>query len=359
MRKILTLALAVGISVSALPNSSAATKQPPKLSAKCVKAGELGKSATQQLVCTKLNNKLSWQPSVAAIENSNWSDLQSQRASQSDVSTSLEVYFSPTVNKTIAGTLLHGVNQAAKLWQAQYLPEKPLPTLFFTEKDRDWFVSQMKTLGVYSEHQLANFDDEVKRNGNRANWAGVTGDGGRLWMVYMIGSGKTAPDNNDAQVAAHEYTHLAQFAIAKTNQEQLTCWMVEGGAAFYGLYLGATSSAQLTTFTNERMNDGGFLDFQSLMKNPNRDWEKYLDTFGPNYGNSQCGPNGAYQIGGLANEYLYSLKGHPGIISLFQNVASTGDFAKAIENTYSKPWPVVRKEIANYIRLAIAQTKPQ
>lgn len=359
MRKILALALISTLPIFATPASSAAIKPPVKLAAKCLKAGDQGKAGSQQLICTKLNNKLTWQPSVAEIEKSIWSDLQSKRASQSDVSTSLEVYFSPTVNKEIANTLLNGVNQAAKLWQKQYLPEKPLPTLFFTEKDRDWFISQMKTLGVYSEQQLANYDDEVRRNGNRANWAGVTGDGGRLWMVYMIGTAKNSPDNNDAQVAAHEYTHLAQFAIATTNQEQLTCWMVEGGAAFYGLYLGASNAKQLTNFAQERMYDGGFLDFQSLMKSPNRDWEKYLDTFGPNYGHNQCGPNGAYQIGGLANEYLYTLKGHDGIISLFQNVASIGDFAKAFEATYSKPWPSVRKEISNYIRLAIAQTKPQ
>jgi len=355
MRKTTAALLTLTLSLLSITSVTAATKPVVKVGGLCKKTHQVQKVGNKLLQCTGMDGKNTWQLSVAEIQKSVWLDMQSLRSAQKSVSTSLEVYYSPTVNKTIAKSLLAGVDEAARLWQVQYLPEKPLPTLFFSEKDRAWFIAQMKSLGVYSEHQLANFDDEVKRNGDHANWAGVTGDGGRLWMVYMIGSGKTAPDNNDYQVAAHEYTHLAQFQVANKAQEQLACWQIEGGAFFYGMYLGAANTTQLKDFIKERLYNGGFNDFPGLTKDPKGDWEKYLDKFGPKYDNTKCGPNGAYAIGSLAHEYLYSLKGHAGIIALLQNVANNEDFYKGFEQTYGKPWPVIRKEIAQYIKVGIAQ----
>lgn len=353
MRKIFAPLLVLLLSFNQLTASFAA---PIKAGSKCSSHYTVSKVGGKTFICTLHNSKLTWQPSVEEMEKKIWADLQLQRASLPDASALLDIHLSPTVNKDIAKTLTTSVSQAAKLWQPQYLPDKPLTTFFFSEKDRDWFISEMKSSGVYSEHQLANFDDEVKRNGNRANWAGVTGEGGRIWMLYMIGSGKSAPDNNDWQVAAHEYTHLAQFAIAKESNQTMTCWQVEGGAAFYGLFLGAKDAAQVATFTKERNNDGGFLGFPGLTKLQKPNFEKYLDQFGPNYDNTKCGPNGAYQIGGIANEYLYTLKGHRGLIEMLQKTAENKDFAVAIEQVYGKPWPVIRKGIASYINLVIAQS---
>ena len=314
-----------------------------------------GKDGDQALVCTTLGNKMSWQPSVAAIQLAIWSDLQKLQAANPDVTTSLEIHQSPNANKDIAKAIIGGVNSAAKLWQRQYLPEKPLPTLLYSEKDRQWFIDRMNSLNVYSTKQLSNFDNEVSRNGNRANGAGITGDGGRLWMTFMIGTAKTKQDNMDSQIPAHEYTHLAQHAIAPDPKNALTCWQVEGGGFFYGIFLGAKSADQVKTYTQQRNTDPGFANFPGLVQSRDANWEKYLDQFGPNYQNTPCGPNGAYAVGSVANEYLYSLKGHDGIISMFQKTSETGDFTVAVEQVYGKPWPTLRKEIADYIQLVIAQ----
>lgn len=340
---------------TAVSPAIAASKSPIKIGSTCPKSGGQGNTGSQVLVCTKLNRKLTWQPSVAAIELAIWSDLQKLQAALPDVSTSLELHVSPTANKEIANAIITSINSAAKLWQVQYLPEKPLPTLMYSEKDRQWFIDQMNSIGVYSEKQLSNFDNEVSRNGSKANGAGVTGDGGRLWMTYMIGSAKTKQDNMDSQIPAHEYTHLAQHAIINGNHDAITCWQNEGGGFFYGIFLGAKSPAQLKTFTKQRNTDPGYAKFPGLVQSGNANWENYLDEFGPNYGNMQCGPNGAYAIGSAAHEYLYSLKGHAGIIAMLQKTAESKDFTVAIQEVYEKPWPTIRKEIATYIRLVIAQ----
>lgn len=353
MRKILVASLVATLTLVSLTPTLAAPKV--AIGSKCSKVGQSSKIGTQVVLCTNFNKKLTWQPSVAAIQLAIWNDLQKLQSAQPDVSTSLEIHRSPNANKVVADTIIAGVNSAARLWQTIYLPEKPLPTLFFSEKDRDWFINEMKTIGVYSENQLKNFDNEISRNGNRANSAGVTGDGGRLWMTYAIGTSRTTPDVGDAQVSAHEYTHLAQNALVSQAREATTCWQIEGGAYFYGIYLGAKSPVQLQKFTKLRNSDPGFLDFPGVMQSSNANWEAYLDRFGANYDSSKCGPNGAYAIGSLAHEYLYSLKGHAGIISMLQKTADSRDFASAIMDVYGKPWPVIRKEIANYIQLVIAQ----
>lgn len=307
-------------------------------------------------LCSKMGKKLTWQPSVAEIQKTIWRDLQKRKTAQPSVRTSLDIHYSPTVSREFAAAILRGIDSSAQLWQQQYLPKSPLLTLFFSEKDRDWFISEMKALGVASEMQLANFDNEVVRNGDRASWAGVTGEGGVTWLVFMVGTGRTEIDRNMIEVSAHEYAHLAQFAIADRNQEILSCWQVEGGAAFYGGYVGSKSIKDLLSSNQVRNNDRGSDGFEGIINTPAGEIEPLLDSFGPNYNNQKCGPDGAFFLGSIAHEYLYTLKGHDGIIALLKNVAAEGNFEVASLKTYGKSWPVLRKEIASYVRLLVSQS---
>lgn len=307
-------------------------------------------------VCSKLGKKLSWQPSVAEIQKTIWRDLQKRKTAQPSVSTSLNIHYSPTVSREFAAAILRGIDSSAQLWQGQYLPKSPLLTLFFSEKDRDWFIEEMKALGVNSEMQLENFDDDVLRNGDQASWAGVTGEGGVTWLVFMVGTGRTEVDRNMIEVSAHEYAHLAQFSIADRNQEILSCWQVEGGAAFYGGYVGSKSIKDILSSNKARNNDRGSDGFKGIVLTPAGEIEALLDSFGSNYDHRKCGPDGAFFLGSIAHEYLYTLKGHDGIIAFLKNVAEEGNFESAVLKTYGKSWPVLRKEIANYVRLLVSQS---
>ena len=326
----------------------------PKADKTCAKEKASVKLGKITLICTKIDSKLSWQPSVAQIQLNIWKDLKSKRSSLPEVATALEIHLSPTVSVDSANQILESFNQAAKLWQTQYLPKKPLPTIFFTEKDRDWVVEKFKKLGLYSENFIANFDDEVSRNSDRSNWAGITGENGNLWMSYMVGTRKET-DSNDLQVAAHEYTHLAQFSIASNQVSKLSCWQVEGGANFYGLYLGATNEKQLQDFVKERNTQPFFLGFTGLNKQPSKNWPKLIDSFGPNFDSTKCGPDGAYPVGSVMHEYLYTLKGHAGIIQMLKDVSSENYFEKGIEKTYGKKWITLKSEAIKYIKTLVAQ----
>ncbi len=355
MRKTFAVLLSVTLSLFSAAPTSAATKPVVKLGAKCLNRHAATKVADKYFVCTLLNSKMTWQPSIAAIEKSIWLDLQKRRNAQSDAQTVLDIHYSPTVNRKFTDAILTGVNSAAKLWQSQHLPKTPLPTFFFSEKDRQWFIDEMKSVGLFSDEQVMHFDDEIKRNGDRASWAGVTGTNGVTWMLFMVGTGRVELDRNIAEVPAHEYTHLAQFSVTQQNQEELTCWQVEGGASFYGSYLGSKTAQELADSTKERNGDRGDDGFEGLINTNPKEFEKMLDKFGPRYNHSKCGPDGAFQIGSAAYEYLYTLKSHDGVIEFMKNVSAEGDYQKAVQITYGKPWPTLRKEIANYIRLVVAQ----
>lgn len=352
LRKRITLALAACLVLAHHPiPSNAATV---KVGQNCSKLNIEQKIGKLRVVCTKIDGRATWQPSIAQIQEGIWRDLQKQRSSLPDVSASLDVRFSPTVKVESAKLILNSLNQASTLWQVQYLPQEPLPTLFFTEKDRKWFAETVSGLGFYSESKLSQFDNEVSRNGNRANWAGITGDGGRLLMTYMIGTGRNTFDPNDAQVAAHEYTHLAQNGIA--SQHFLACWQIEGGASFYGLYLGAKNLKELSSFTKVRNNEPYYLGFSGLKKQSPQSLPKLIKQFSASYGDQKCGPDGAYPVGNVMHEYLYTLKGHQGIIEMLQNVAAEKSFTTGMDKTFGKPWPELQSEIVKYIKLLIAQS---
>jgi hypothetical protein len=326
----------------------------PKADKTCGKEKTTFKLGKITLVCTKIDSKLSWQPSVAQIQLNIWKDLKSKRSLLPNVDTSFEIHLSPTVSVASANQILESFNQAAKLWQVQYLPSRPLPSIFFTEKDRDWVIEKFNDLGFYSENFIANFDDEVNRNSDRSNWAGITGENGNLWMSYMVGTRKET-DSNDLQVAAHEYTHLVQFSIANNQVTDLSCWQVEGGANFYGLYLGATNEKQLQDFVKERNTQPFFLGFAGLNKQPSKNWGKLIDSFGPNFDSTKCGPDGAYPVGSVMHEYLYTLKGHAGIVQMLKDVSTEKDFYKGIEKTYGKKWTTVKSEFVKYLKTVVAQ----
>ena len=328
----------------------------PQTDKTCIKERAKATLGSLTLICTKIDSKLTWQPSVAQIQLNIWRDLRAQKASLPDAPPALDVFLSPTVNLVSANQILESLNQAARLWQKEYIPPQALPTLFFTEQDRNWAIEKFADLGLSANGFASSFDDEVKRNGKRSNWAGVTGENGKIWMSYMVGSEKIS-DANDFQVAAHEYTHLAQFNIASSGMSELSCWQVEGGANFYGLYLGASSESQLRAFIKERNTQPFFLGFSGLYKQSSKNWANLIDKFGPNYDSLKCGPDGAYPVGSVMHEYLYSLKGHAGIIKMIKSVAGEKDFQKGVEKVYGKKWIVLKSDLVKYLKTLVAQSK--
>ena len=311
-------------------------------------------------ICTTLEGRNTWQ--VDTLQNLKyiWNDVHKLSLKKPLPTAALELRKTSNVNEVIETAIFNSLKDASRFWQDQYLPKTPLPVLFFTEKDREWFGSQMRKMGLEEkcvQQQLNQFDDEVKRNGDHVNAAGYAGCGPVTFFDFYIGTARNEIGLNDLKVGAHEYTHSGQFgALTPEGADFAPCWFIEGGAEFYGTVLGARDITDLKNNTHDQVWGDYYLSNLMMGERNQSNLEAFLESNGNNYNHQECGPNGAYPVGAQATAYLYLLKGQPGIINFIDAINKTHDYKLAIEQSYGITWEQMKKEMAAYIRLVVAQT---
>ena len=313
------------------------------------------------IICTKINGKLTWQIDTFKQLVATWKEVKSRAAATKSSELPVELMYSPTVNKTLASKLSNSVMEAAQFWQDPSFSQESSIIIFITEKDRSWFKSQLEAIGVREDcvtNKLKQFDDEVEWNGNKVNAAGFNGCGGVFWFEFYVGSKLI---NIDLKVAAHEYTHLAQFKLLSNSGLDYTpCWFHEGGADFYGMVLGAKTINDLKQLRKMQVWERYKLNFAGMAYEVKGGWERFLEVNGPRIENtkfdSDCGINGSYPVGAVATQYLFQLGGDKKIRTLMQEIGRTQNYRSAIMSIYGIPWTQLKKDIASYIRLVVAQT---
>ena len=272
------------------------------------------------------------------------------------ISVKIDKYVAPTITNNWPADLLTVLTHGITYWQDQYHPSAAVPTFFFTEKDRDWLKSTLTSVGIPADNTLADFDRNVNLNGPATTWGGSSNENGRVFNLYLNGTSTPAWMNFPAsQVSAHEWTHNAQAAIAGST-EVLPCWYKEGSATYFGTTLAAKSESDYSATRAATLiwqsnafsaNPPNFLLYNE--KAIPGGYESYFDSRDTTYPANQCGPDGAYSLGYLATEYLMELKGKAAQIS-FMKLAGTSPWRDALASVYGKKWPILRKEIALYIR---------
>jgi hypothetical protein len=205
--------------------------------------------------------------------------------------------------------------------------------------------------------QLAQFDDEVNRNGSHANMAGFAGCNGITFFDFYIGTERKEIGVNELRVGAHEYTHSGQFgALGEIGSDFAPCWLIEGGAEFYGITLGARNLADISNMRKDHVWGNFYLDNSNLASKDPLSIQKFIEENGDHYNHQICGPNGAYPVGAIATEYLFTLKGQQGQLDLFAEIKKTQNYKTAIQNVFGISWEEMRSRMAKYINLVIAQT---
>jgi hypothetical protein len=331
---------------------------------KCTKPLQTLKINGTTAICTLLNGEKKWLPDSFQDLTKIWRSVSNQKKSGNPSSLALEITYSPTVNQKIADSIAGGVKDAALFWQKTFITDRPLTVLFITEKDRKWFNEQQIAMELSEreiEAELQMFDDEVKRNGKLANAAGLTGGSNeKAYLLFYIGTGRINPDVNSAKVAAHEYTHIGQMEISnRINGEDVPCWTIEGGAEFYGKVLSAKNVADLRAMHREHVWGRYDKNFR-VATEPKGGWAKFFEQNGPrttdpDYAQT-CGINGSYSAGALGTQYLYMKKGQEGMVEFFRLSTETKDYKSAVLSVYGITWEEMKREIAQYIRLVVAQT---
>lgn len=360
MKKSFVLGLAFALALT-LPS---ATANALNFNDKCSKPLQTIRINGSTAICTVVNGEKKWLPDSFQDLTKIWRSVNNEKKGGDPSTLTLEITYSPTVNRKIADSIASGVKDAALFWQRTFILDRPFKVLFITEKDRKWFNTQQIAMELSEreiEAELQMFDDEVKRNGKLANAAGLTGGSqDKAYLLFYIGTGRTKPDVNSAKVAAHEYTHIVQMEISnRDNGEDVPCWTLEGGAEFYGKVLSAKNLSDLKEMQREHVWGRYGKNFK-VATEPKGGWEKFFEENGPrttdpDYAQT-CGINGSYAAGALGTQYLYMKKGHEGLVDFFRISTEAKDYKSAILSVYGITWEEMNREIAQYIRLVVAQT---
>lgn len=315
----------------------------------------------QSAMCTPINKELIWQIDTFQKLVGAWQDSKKYSDEQVMPDTALDARFSPLVNRYIADAIFESLKSASRFWQKQFLPDKPLPVLFFTEKEKNWFKDQMVKMGLEPtciDQQLVQFDEQISRTGDKANMAGYAGCNDVTFFDFYIGTARSEVGVNELKVGAHEYTHSGQFgALSYSGGDFAPCWFIEGGAEFYGLTLSAKNVSDIKVMRTNHVWDRYYLFKYSLLAiMPPDSIESFIEDRGAPYDHSVCGPDGAYPVGAIATEYLFLQKGQTGILKFMEDIRLNQDFKAAIQRVYGISWEDMKKRMADYIRLVIAQT---
>ena len=333
---------------------------PVKFGESCSKKDQTILIGGKAAMCTSMNGKLTWQIDTYQKLLGAWQDTLAYKNAQPLPNAALDVRYSPLVNRKIADAILASLKSSSQFWQSQFLPTKPFPTLFFTEKDKSWFGAQMAKLGLAPkciDQQLDQFDQEIARNGENANGAGYAGCDDVTFFDFYIGTGRKDIGTNELKVGAHEYTHSGQFgALTNEGGEFAPCWFIEGGAEFYGITLSALNDSDVYKMRQEHVWEPYMFNFKGLALLDPNSVESFIEENGVNYNHQVCGPNGAYPVGAIATEYLFLQQGQTGILKFMEDIKINHDFKSSIQKIYGISWEQMKKEMADYIRLVIAQT---
>jgi hypothetical protein len=325
-------ALAFPAPVSAAPAA--------KLGAKCAFVGKTAKSGSTKLVCAKRRGALVWTkapapkpssptqsvPPVVTLsttaENA-FRAITSAAAAAPKASAALDVRRSPNATGPWVEWTVTNLALAVNLWAPQYLPSSPLPQLFFTEKDREWFEQQLR-VEQFAERdiaaQLKQFDDFL---GNNMTWAGATGSDGHVLNTYTRLTTNTDVDRDYGvrQGPPHEWTHMAQMIY----RDKMPCWFTEGSAMFYGIVLASTDATDFWAMRLQLIGDRFNGSTRAFIADiPSGGWPAWLEANDVDYDHSKCGPNGAYAVGAVLTEYLVSLKGHQGVVDFMTKTGMDG-----------------------------------
>lgn len=331
-----------------------------KLGESCNKKNETALIGGKTAMCTLINEKLTWQIDTYQKLLGAWQDTLAYKKAQPLPNAALDVRYSPLVNRKIADAIVASLKSSSQFWQAQFLPAKPFPTLFFTEKEKSWFGDQMTKLGLAQkciDQQLNQFDEEVARNGENANAAGYAGCDDVTFFDFYIGTGRDDVNTDTLKVGAHEYTHSGQFgALTNVGGEFAPCWFIEGGAEFYGITLSALKDSDVYKMRQQHVWEPYMFGFKGLAFMDPNSIAQFIEENGINYNHQVCGPNGAYPVGAVATEYLFLQQGQTGILKFMEDIKINHDFKSSIQKIYGISWEQMKNEMSDYIKLVIAQT---
>ena len=317
------------ISVLGFPNSTAFAAQRPVPGGPCKKSDATTTYRQYKLRCTVGQETRTWQISreltapQISINNldSFWTPIIARRNVTAAMNriphgkSAVDLSVAPNVDSSQVSEELRLLGRAERLFAGYFSPTR-YDLVLFSELDGDWADQKMKELGASLPYTAST---EISRSSRgNCNFAFATiGMSGGFFGQCMDTAGRTL---RDRQTVIHEYFHLVQFQYSTA--EPMPCWLMEGGATFFGAALGVdeadqtgeTSLAFLRDLMNQFNPDGKKLrgsrsDLIAALSSPDDPLRVFRNLNTRPNENQNCVSLAAYSIGALLTEVLIATHG--------------------------------------------------
>lgn len=246
---------------------------------------------------------------------------------------------------------------AERMFSGYFNPAK-YDVLMFSEKDGAWADEEIG--------KLVNFPPTISKdivnNPYKCNFAGAmwTKDGGPLYQMCLDTNGR---DIFDKQNSIHEYFHLVQ---QKYSLFDLTCWMLEGSATYFGTALGIDEADltgnSTTKFLNQltnQYNPGGSRNggSGSLLRekiSSDAGLLEVMHALDLKVDPAMCPSYAAYSVGAIVTEALIAVKGFKTYMDFVATFPAKNDWKVEFKKFYGLTPDEFYLKLGPYLRARFA-----
>lgn len=375
MRRGIAVVLALSLALINLP-AKAAT---PKVGGSCPKSGQSKSVSGKKFTCVLKNKKLVWvqsavKPVAAPPPTSSpttpttvipyvqrWRALDSRalevfdkwRADTAVMPSQHGVSLTYVVNTSVTEDILQELKKryefVARYWEQHQKTLLPLRILVAGGGEYVWTCQQKLAWLNYGQSQQ---DCERIEGGNLLNgfMAGQSQWRERKVDSYNIPNLARLFERENIPRVEHEYTHSIFYEQSWKYQEQVPCWLTEGGAEFFGTLISTSDSAsRYLDLRNSRITGRGGPGSGQI------DWVNFINRTDRSDLSGRGGDpclevrSEIYHHAVLPVEFLVDRLGIPGLLALMRETAKT-PWAVEIERAFSKPKSEVYNDIAVYAK---------
>lgn len=377
IRRVLVSGLACLVVVGNLP-AQAAT---PKPGAACPKLGQIKTVSGKKYTCVSKNKKLVWSspvalkpivapkptPTVAPVVPyvQRWRTLDSRalvvferwRANTVLMPPQHSVALTYVKSDKVADDVVEEIKKrydfAARFWEQHQKTLLPLRIFLGGGSEVTWTCKESRAW-LKSNQPLE--ECEAIQRGNLVNGF-MAGQGqlrDRKVDVYTVPNIKVLFEQESIPRVEHEYTHSVFYEQSWQYQEQVPCWLTEGGAEFFGTLISTSdNAARYLDLRNSRI-----LRANGPARNGTSELTDWLAFVNRADRSDLIGRSGdpclevrseIYQHAILPVEYLVDRLGIPGLLALIRE-ASRSSWASAVQGALGKPKADVYADIAAYAK---------
>lgn len=246
---------------------------------------------------------------------------------------------------------------AERMFSGYFNPAK-YDVLMYSEKDGTWADQEMSTLVSFTP----TISKDIASNPRECNSAGATWtkDGGPLYQMCLDTNGRGI---NDKQTSIHEYFHLVQ---QKYSLFDMTCWMLEGSATYFGTALGVDgedpTGNSTTKFLNQltnQYNPGGSRNGGSgaiLREKISSDAGllEVLHALDSKVDPANCPSLAGYSVGAIVTEALIAVKGYKTYMDFVSTFPAKNDWKIEFKKLYGLTPDEFYIKLGPYLRARLA-----